>query len=241
MSNAPPINIIPTANYPMLAENGTVSNVWYRWFQALNQAVAKQLPIGTIFASAGVATPVGALPCDGREVSRTVYAELFTEIGTAWGAGNGVSTFNIPLIEDFVRGTNGGFVGSKGGTDSSVLIPANLPLQHVNINDPGHSHTFVGDPHNHVLNDPSHFHAALAGADNATTGSATGAAPGNTAPALTGITIDPATATGANTVNTTGITATVGNASPTAISIVPPYAVIQWMIYTGVGPSPTGG
>lgn len=240
MTNAPPVNIIPTANFPMLAENGTVNNVWYRWFQALNQAVAKQLPIGTIFASAGTAAPIGALPCDGRAVSRTIYSDLFTEIGTAWGAGDGVSTFNIPLIEDFVRGTNGGFVGSKGGSSSSMLTPANLPLQDVTINDPGHTHVFSGAPHTHTITDPGHFHSSEAATDNATAGSATGATAGNTGTSVTGITIDPATATGSNSIDTTGITATVGSASPTAVSTLPPYAVIQWMIYTGVGLSAGG-
>jgi len=33
---------------------------------------------------------------DGRELSRIVYSDLFAEIGTTFGAGNGIDTFNIP-------------------------------------------------------------------------------------------------------------------------------------------------
>ena len=34
--------------------------------------------------------------CDGRELSRTDYPELFEAIGTTYGEGNGTTTFNIP-------------------------------------------------------------------------------------------------------------------------------------------------
>lgn len=34
--------------------------------------------------------------CDGRSLSRTKYKELFEAIGTTYGKGNGVNTFNIP-------------------------------------------------------------------------------------------------------------------------------------------------
>jgi microcystin-dependent protein len=241
LSNIPPVNIIPTANYPMLAANGTVNNVWYRWFAALQSAVAKQLPIGTIFASASENVPVGALPCDGREVSRSVYSDLFNEIGTSWGSGDGRSTFNIPLIDDFVRGSNGGAIGSRGGSSSSTLSSDNLPLQDVTIHDPGHTHAFVGDPHTHAISDPGHDHASIVSASNGTSGSnAVGEVAGNTGTAVTDIVVDDTTATGTNVIETTGITATVGSDSPTPIDVVPPYVVIQWMIYTGVGQSAGG-
>lgn len=53
-------------------------------------------PIGSIIAYAGASIPVGYLNCDGSAVSRTVYADLYTAIGTTWGAGDGSTTFNIP-------------------------------------------------------------------------------------------------------------------------------------------------
>lgn len=54
------------------------------------------LPAGLIFAYAGSSIPTGWLDCDGSAVSRTTYADLFTAIGTTWGAGDGSTTFNIP-------------------------------------------------------------------------------------------------------------------------------------------------
>ena len=40
--------------------------------------------------------PAGYLIEDGAEVGRVAYATLFTAIGTTYGAGDGVNTFNLP-------------------------------------------------------------------------------------------------------------------------------------------------
>ena len=40
--------------------------------------------------------PTGWLLCDGSSVSRTTYAALFAILGTAYGAGDGSTTFNLP-------------------------------------------------------------------------------------------------------------------------------------------------
>ena len=67
-----------------------------------------QAPIGSIALFAGADLPDGYLLCDGAELSRTVYNELFEAIGTTWGAGNGETTFNLPDFSGkFIRGTGG--------------------------------------------------------------------------------------------------------------------------------------
>ncbi|SSZ40953.1 Phage Tail Collar Domain [Bartonella grahamii] len=49
--------------------------------------------------------PDGWLPCDGRAYSRYVYWDLFCVIGTTWGEGDGVTTFNVPDFRGmFLRG-----------------------------------------------------------------------------------------------------------------------------------------
>jgi phage-related tail fiber protein len=50
----------------------------------------------TIIQKVGKSSPPGTLACTGQAVSRTTYSALFAEIGTSYGAGDGVSTFNVP-------------------------------------------------------------------------------------------------------------------------------------------------
>ena len=56
----------------------------------------------------GETAPPGTLACDGSEISREAYKELFQVLGTKAGAGDGSTTFNLPdLRGQFVRGTGG--------------------------------------------------------------------------------------------------------------------------------------
>ena len=64
--------------------------------------------VGSVTWYAGAGTPENYLLCDGSAVSRTDYADLFAVIGTAYGAGDGSKTFNLPLLTDnrFIEGSN---------------------------------------------------------------------------------------------------------------------------------------
>ena len=66
-------------------------------------------PSGVILAFGGTSAPAGYLLCDGSAVSRETYANLFSAIGTAFGPGNGSTTFNLPDLRGrFMRGVDGG-------------------------------------------------------------------------------------------------------------------------------------
>lgn len=64
--------------------------------------------VGSVTWYAGAGTPENYLLCDGSAVSRTNYADLFAVIGTTYGAGDGSTTFNLPLLTDnrFIEGSN---------------------------------------------------------------------------------------------------------------------------------------
>ena len=65
--------------------------------------------IGVIAALAMPTPPEGWLVCDGSAVSRTDYADLYAAIGTVWGHGDQIATFNLPdLRGEFVRGLDAG-------------------------------------------------------------------------------------------------------------------------------------
>lgn len=60
------------------------------------------------FIASFAATRAGCLLMNGGAVSRTTYAKLFALIGTAFGAGDGTTTFNLPNARDRVlQGANG--------------------------------------------------------------------------------------------------------------------------------------
>ncbi|WP_375645333.1 phage tail protein [Bartonella sp. CL5QHWL] len=65
----------------------------------------KRLPTGLIGPFAMERLPDGWLPCDGKAYPRLVYWDLFCVIGTTWGEGDGVTTFNVPDFRGlFLRG-----------------------------------------------------------------------------------------------------------------------------------------
>ena len=70
------------------------------------------MPTGTIMMYSGIASELVStdgrwLFCDGSAVSRTTYSALFRVIGTNYGSGNGIDTFNLPdLRSRFPWGSN---------------------------------------------------------------------------------------------------------------------------------------
>jgi microcystin-dependent protein len=105
----------------------------------------------------------GAVLCDGRAVGRTdpVYAALFAAIGTTYGGGNGVSTFNVP---DY-RGRVAVMVGSAGQGDNYALGQRLGEFTHaLSVNEmPAHAHGISDPGHVHGVSDPQHAHAAQSG------------------------------------------------------------------------------
>lgn len=62
-------------------------------------------PTGAVMAFAMNSAPTGWLAADGSAVSRATYSALFAAISTIYGAGDGLTTFNLPDLRGyFVRG-----------------------------------------------------------------------------------------------------------------------------------------
>ena len=63
-------------------------------------------PTGMIAFFHAETPPEGWLACNGQNVDRTVYAKLFSVIGTTYGSGDGSTTFTLPnLHHRFLEGT----------------------------------------------------------------------------------------------------------------------------------------
>jgi len=119
LGNAPPVG---------------ASNAFWEWVNA-PPVVPQAVAVGTIIDHAGGPTPTGYLLCDGSAVSRTTYAALFAQIGVIWGAGDSITTFNVPplsrrvLVGSGGSGTStlGSTVGSLGGAETHTLTIAQMP------------------------------------------------------------------------------------------------------------------
>jgi microcystin-dependent protein len=65
--------------------------------------------VGQIGMFAMSSAPTGWLKCNGALISRTTYSALFTAISTAYGVGDGSTTFGLPdLRGEFIRGWDDG-------------------------------------------------------------------------------------------------------------------------------------
>lgn len=151
---------------------------------------AFQPPIGTLYPYTATTTPdpLRFLLCYGQAVSRVTYQALFQLIGTTFGVGDNVNTFNLPDLRgrtiiglDNIGGSAAGIaagittLGARGGESAHTLVIAEMPVHsHGNTTTAAgshshtsgasssagsHSHTMGGaGDHNHTLNSYSHSH-----------------------------------------------------------------------------------
>ncbi|MGE3267147.1 MAG: tail fiber protein [Chloroflexota bacterium] len=100
----------------------------------------------------------GWLVCNGAAVSRTTYADLFEELGTTYGVGDGSTTFNLPdLSAKYLRGAGGGVgVGESGGSATADVPAHSHPHSHGG-GSLAYSHSHNGQAHTHP---GSHSHGA---------------------------------------------------------------------------------
>jgi len=110
-------NLSDVLNKPLARQNLGVMSA--------DEAKFNDCPPGTVVTLASQNIPTGyrLLKCNGAAYSRSAYAELFAAIGTFFGAGDGVNTFNVPdargefpRYADDGRGIDvGRSIGSKQG------------------------------------------------------------------------------------------------------------------------------
>lgn len=93
--------------------------------------IGESLKVGTILYYSGSNIPEGWKKCNGEAISREVYSELFEVIGTRYGSGDGVNTFNLPDFRERVAvgyAGDGVFdLGSNGGEKTHTLTVDEIP------------------------------------------------------------------------------------------------------------------
>jgi microcystin-dependent protein len=218
------------------------------------QGITGLAPTGSILLWGTPTPPGGWLLCQGQEVDRLAFSDLFAIISTTFGPGNSSSTFNLPDLRDRVpmgasatkplTGT-----GSTGGAATATLSTANLAAhnhpatttavladhRHGLPSFGDHTHTEVGGGHTHTYN----FVTLSGGGAIAGGGTYTyGAVAGTTNPTAVNLTrsgsLGPIeTQYTSQYGGIPGITATTGIAntgSGTPFSIIPPYRALNFII-----------
>ncbi len=127
---------------------------------------ASGIPSGALLPFGGVVAPFGYLLCDGAAVSRTRYATLFAVLGTAYGAGDGTNTFNVPDLrarvpvgEDGAAGrmSTNDARGQAGGEEKHTLSIPEIPAHShggqtgTNATSLAHTHQFDGSNFSNIV------------------------------------------------------------------------------------------
>lgn len=179
--------------------------------------------VGDLKATARATAPTGWLLCDGAAVSRTTYAHLFSAIGTAYGAGNGSTTFNVPdlrgrvpvgvdgaagrLASNDALGNSSGaelvtLTGAQSGVNGNGVTTNNTSsIDHQHAPPPGYTGYLLTS----VGNDP-YANAADNGSSN------------------------PSTNTGGADRSLDHVHNLTSRAADTAHTNMPPYQVVQWLV-----------
>lgn len=143
------VTVVPNAGDSI---NGAANYVLFEQYQRAEllghggtdwkQVARKTVEAGRIVMTGRAAAPAGWFLCDGAAVSRTTYADLFDAIGTAFGVGDGSTTFNLPDLRSRTPigvGTGAGLsaraMGDQIGEETHPLTEAEMPK---------HYHQMVG-------------------------------------------------------------------------------------------------
>jgi len=151
-------------------------------FNAANLTGIEGIPTATIVPWSTASVPTGFLECNGAAVSRSTYSALFAIIGTAYGSGDGSSTFNVPDLQDNVAvgKSNNKALASTGGAET-VTATGNIAGSTANaaLSSPQHaSHTHSSGVSFNNFNNrqqfytptPAHPTFVAPGADSSTSG-----------------------------------------------------------------------
>lgn len=165
---------------------------------------------GEVRALAHSTIPSGWLQLTGtsgspQNVSRTTYAGLFAVLGTAWGTGDGTTTFGLPPVDRAIVGAGNLYtVGQIFGEATHLLTTGELPTMTHNVSDPGHTHGITDPAHHHTPAGSGNF-ISQNGSSNtiALNGGSSATANSNTTSNTTGVTINSGT-TGISVSDTNG-------------------------------------
>lgn len=177
---------------------------------------------GAIILSPFATVPAGWLLCNGQVVLRATYPDLFAAIGTSFNSGGETaSQFRVPDMRDRLpMGASATKVlAATGGSETVTLSTANLP---------SHSHTMNHGHDASSNNAGSHTHEVARSVAVGSVSTAARGAANNTDPLNTD-----SAGSHSHTVTVDNFSGSTGNTgSGTAITIIPKYVALNYLIRT---------
>lgn len=192
-----------------LSSPGTSGNVLTSNGSAWVSSAPTYVPTGAMLMWGTGSAPTGYLLCNGATVSRSTYSALFAVIGTAYGAGDGSTTFTLPDFRDrFPVGAGTTYsANSTGGSKDAIVV---THTHTATSTDSGHSHILqVSNGSGAVIDDRFGGSGADYGIENVN---------------------DSATTTKSATANITTTIASTGSSGTNAN--LPPYLGVYFIIKT---------
>ena len=214
----------------------------------------------TMWAGPTTSPPNNWLICDGRTLdygATPAYQGLFNVIGRAFNPALTGTQFALPnLVQKFPIGAGANVLGAVGGTFSYTLATANLPphahpivdvAHNHGVNQWAHSHGIATGGHSHSISTGGHSHSidhlvlSNTGGGNASAGagwafvSANASAVGDLGGSTSGVgnlggNTDAQTSAISNQASGTGLSTTQNAGSGAALSVVPPFLAINFII-----------
>lgn len=120
------------------------------FYQSANGVLTPLIPTGSIIQFGGSIAPAGWLLCNGQEISKTTYANLYTVISDVYGSPFFSTNFvlpdlrgRIPIGNGNLNGTGTSYpLGTRGGSESHVITISEMP---------SHTHTgTIAEAGNHT-------------------------------------------------------------------------------------------
>lgn len=128
-----------------VSADGATKKLWFfdgeTWnFVNFSAGSFTPVPTGSILIWSSDIVPSGFIACNGAAISRKDFSNLFNIIGTTFGSGNGLTTFNVPdmrgrvpLCKDDINGaanrvtaTEADNIGQGAGEENHTLTISEL-------------------------------------------------------------------------------------------------------------------
>ena len=115
-------------------------------FDAANLQGIQGVNTGIIVPWSSGSIPSGFLECDGSNVSRSTYADLFAVVGTTYGSGDGSTTFGLPNLQERCCQNDSptkSFASTGGASNVAITGNVSVTLSPTTLDTPtiaSHSH-----------------------------------------------------------------------------------------------------